>query len=51
MDRKAAEELLHIKGWLDRVDELQEDRLHARGGGTARVGVDERDQRGTFTRN
>lgn len=22
MDRKAAEELIHIKGWLDRVDEI-----------------------------
>ena len=24
MDRKAAKELLHIKGWLDRVDEIVE---------------------------
>ena len=24
MDRKAAKELLHIKGWLDRVDEILE---------------------------
>ena len=24
MDRKAANELLHIKGWLDRVDEIVE---------------------------
>lgn len=22
MDRKAAKELLHIKGWLERVDEI-----------------------------
>ena len=24
MDRKAAKELLHIKGWLERVDEITE---------------------------
>ncbi len=24
MDRKAAKQLLHIKGWLDRVDEIVE---------------------------
>lgn len=24
MDRKAAKELLHIKGWLERVDEIVE---------------------------
>ena len=24
MDRKAAKELIHIKGWLDRVDEIVE---------------------------
>ena len=24
MDRKAAKELLHIRGWLDRVDEIVE---------------------------
>jgi len=32
MDRKAAKELLHIKGWLDRVDEVVQRGKDAYGG-------------------